>query len=223
MKKISIVSIMSFIFLIISSIVAYLLQYISFNKAINPLLIGLIILVSSGLLAIFTKKKIGLNIICFMLSAIALGFCIRAWYIFRNFDNSFFTIFLVSLACVAYLWIFFILAHIPIFEKYFTAFFWLYFIISFIAYVFVIAFTKTTYVSTFGYYMLIEMAFIFALCAESKNLKELVRAITLSTYSVFVVAFIILLFMYGGGDGLSLDGFDIGKKKPLRNQEFDFK
>jgi hypothetical protein len=174
-------------------------------------------------IAIFAKKTIGLNILCFMLSAIALGFCIRAWYIFRNFDNSLLTIFLVSLACVIYLWIFYILAHIPLFEKYFTAFFWIYFIISFIAYFLIMAFTKTTYISTFGYYMLIEMAFIFALCAESENANELVRSLTLSSYSVYIVAVIILICMYGGGDGFSIDGLDIGKKKPLREQELYFK
>lgn len=222
MKKISIVSAMSFLFLIICSTVAYFLRYVSFNSAIVPLVVGVVVLILSGVLAIFAKQKNLLNIICFVLSAIALGFLIRAWYIFRGFDNSFLTILLVSLACIVYLWIFYLLTFIPFFEKHFNWFFWIYFILSFIAYILVIIFTKTTFVSTFGYYMIIEMAFIFALCAESKNLTELVRSITISTYSVFIVAIIIILFM-SGGDGFDADfsGFSLNEKKTPKNQRVD--
>lgn len=224
MKKITIVSIMSFIFLTISSLVAYFLRYVDFNTALTSLAIGLGILLFSGLIAIFAKKITGLNIICFLLSAVALGFCIRAWYIFRNFDNSFFVMLLVSLACIAYLWVFYILAHTYLCEKYFTVFFWLYFILSFIAYIFVVIYTQTTYVSTFGYYMLIEMSFIFALCAESTNVKDLIRALTISTYSVFAVAIIILLSMHSGDldFDINFDLFSIKDKKSIKEQELDF-
>ena len=63
--------------------------------------------------------------------------------------------------------------------------------------------TKTTYVSTFGYYMLIEMAFIYAMCLEASTWQELVRNLTLSTYSVFGVAVVVGVFVLiaaGGGD-----------------------
>lgn len=222
MKKISLVSLMSFIFLITASITTYFLKYVSFNNTTTPLFIGLGTLIASGLFAILAKKIFGLNIICFILSAIAFGFCIRTWYIFNQYDNSLLTILLVSLACIAYLWIFYLLAHIPIFEKHFTAFFWSYIIVSFILYILTILLTKTTYVSTFGFYMLIEMAFIFALCYDSKNIKELIRAITISTYSVFIVIIIILLLLSNGDFDTTFDGLDINKKKSLKQQELEF-
>ena len=204
----------------ISSTFAYFLRYLPITNAWIIVLIGIGILIVSGLISIISKKNILLNVLCFTISAVALGFCIRAWYIFRGFDNSFLTIFLVSLACVAYLWIFYLLTYIPFVEKHFNLFFWLYFIISFIVYLILVFTTKTTYISTFGYYMIIEMSFIFALCSECENMKELIKSLTLSTYSVFVVAIFIILAMSDGSD-FSIDGIefiDINKQTPKKKK-----
>ena len=51
--------------------------------------------------------------------------------------------------------------------------------------------------------MIIEFAFIFAMSLEVNNRRELIRNLTLSSYSVFIVAIVIaLLFavVVGGGD-----------------------
>lgn len=58
MKKISIVSILSFIFLIICSFIEFLLRNYSFGKAITPLLFGLLILAISGVVSLFVKKDL---------------------------------------------------------------------------------------------------------------------------------------------------------------------
>lgn len=207
MKKISIVSILSFIFLIICSFIEFLLRNYSFEKAITPLLFGLLILAISGIVSLFVKKDLFFNIIIFLLNAISLGFCLRSWYIFRNFDNQFWITALISLSCVIYLLIFYFLLYIPFFDKHFKAYIWIFVILTFIAYLIVIIFSKTTFVSTFGYFVIVEISFIFAMCRSSKSFIDLFRNITLSSFCVLIVAIIMLLIMLEC-DGI--DGFDFG-------------
>ena len=71
----------------------------------------------------------------------------------------------------------------------------LYVIISAVIYFIVVAKAETTYVSTFGYYMIIELAFIFAMSLEVNSREELIRNLALSTYSVFIVAIIAAVFI----------------------------
>ena len=225
MKKTMIVSGLSLLFLLTASAVAYGLRRMAFSSAWIPLAIGAGLLVLSGIGAFFAKAEMIKNLVCFCVSAVALGFCICAWYIFRGFDNAFYVIALVSVACIAYLWIFYALSRIPFFERHFNLFFWIFYILSFIAYVLIVIFTKTTYVSTFGYYMLIEMAFIYALCSDSENIQDLVRRITLATYSVFAVAVLIAVFMLSesGGDidmDFDLKVSSVKKRRPPHDDGF---
>ena len=90
--------------------------------------------------------------------------------------------------------------------------------------------TKTSFVSTFGYYMIIEAAFILALCDSSNNYLELFRNITLSSYSVFIVAIIIALLMLETDFDFYVGNAKIGdeapkspiRKKVNRTDEEDF-
>lgn len=230
MKKITFTTILSFIFLAISSLTAYLTRNIAFNSW-QMLIIGIFILIGSAILAIFGRKSskgdkspnMFVNVICYILSSVALGFCIRAWYIFRGFNNSLLIMMLVSFLCIWYLWIYYALSKIPLFEKHPLLFMILFIALSIIIYVIVIVKTKTTFVSTFGFYMIIEIAFIFAMLADADNYSEFLRNITLSTYSVFVVAIIIALILLAaeGGDfdfDFSLD-FDFPSKKKKNSPE----
>ena len=106
MKKITFTTILSFIFLAISSLTAYLTRNISIDSW-KMLIIGVFILIGSAILAIFGRRdskglknpNVFVNIICYILSSIALGFCIRAWYIFRGFNNSLLITSLEDLSC----------------------------------------------------------------------------------------------------------------------------
>ena len=200
MKKILIVSSFSFAFLTVASVVAYFLRFLASDVWL-PLICGVLLLVISGLLAFFAKKSIAFNTVCSMISAVALGFLIRAWYINREFDNPIWMMLLVSLAAVGYLWIFFLISRIPAIRRHPTLFAILFFILSAVGYAVIVFTTVTTFVSTFGYYMLIEIAFIFAMCKSASAPCELVRAMTLSTYSLFAVAVIVAIFIaLGDGD-----------------------
>ena len=205
MKKITLVSLASFIFLLICSAVAVLLEGV-LTDAFVALMIGVAILVVSGVLAFVIKESVKINILCIALSSIAMGVLIRAWYINRGFDNSFAVMTVISLGAVLYLWVFFALSKIPFIHKSkaaYTCLCILYTILSVVFYFLVMLNTETTFVSTCGYYMIIELAFIFAMSLEVNNKKELLRNLTLSTYSVFIVAIIagvVILAALAGGD-----------------------
>ncbi len=209
MKKTLIVTVSSFVFLVICSFVAYLLGGYGGEKATSELatgclITGLIILAVSGIIVFFAKENIPLNILCSVLSAAALGFCIRAWYIFRGLENDLYVMVLVSLAAAAYLWLYFILSKIAFFENRIILYTVLFLILSVSAYIPLVIFTKTTFLSTFGYYILIELAFVYAVLANSEGKRSLLRDFTLSTYSVFGIAVLmvaIAALCLASGDG----------------------
>ena len=205
MKKISIVSAVSFIFLLFASSFAILTESI-FSKPAAPSAIGVGILAASGILALAVRESKAVNILCIAVNSAAMGILIRAWYLWRGFDNDVKTMVLVSLAAALYLWVFFALSKIPFIHRskdaYFTLCF-LYVIISVAVYVVAVIKTETTYLSTFGYYMIIELAFIFAMSLEVNSADELIRNLTLSTYSLFIavaIAAVVILIAAGGGD-----------------------
>ena len=205
MKKITVVSIVSLAFLVSTSLIEILLRPL-LRDQVTALVIGVALLTASGALAIFVRDKRVVNILCLAISSVSMGFLLRAWYINRGFNNSFPLMLAVSLASVVYLWLFFALSKIPFVKKskaVYAVLCALYAVASLAAYLLVMLNTDTTYVSTFGYYMIIELAFIFAMSLEVNSTDELIRNLALSSYSVFVVAIIVAVFVLvaaGGGD-----------------------
>ena len=222
MKKLIKISILSFLFLFFTSYFEHVLRNVSFEKTWSPLLIGFIILALSGVIALFIKKSLFIDVLCFLSNSVALGFCMRTWYLFREFDNSLLVMSCMSLLCVLYLWIFYLLSYIPIIRRHFKLYFWLYLIISLIIYIILILFTKTTYVSTLSYFSIIEISFIFAICMNSDDNKDLFRKMVISTYSVLIVGIIIALIMLEADldilEGLSIDG-EFSLSPPDKNKK----
>lgn len=205
MKKISIVSFASFVFLFFCSTVAVLTEN-AFESASSALITGASLLIASGVTAFVIRERTIINMVCFLISSVSMGILIRAWYINRGFENSFGTVCMVSLATVLYLWVFFALSKIPFIHKskaMYTVLCVLYAVLSAVFYFVVMLNTETTFVSTFGFYMIIELAFIFAMSLEVNTKEELIRNLTLSTYSVFIVAIIaavVVIAAAAGGD-----------------------
>ena len=230
MKKTVLVTIVSFLFLMLSSLVAWALRFADLKNCWLAWGIAAILLTISIVVALVVRTRPKFSVINLVLNAVAMGFFIRAWYMFRGFDNSFLTMFFVCLACMAYLWVFYAICYIPFVERHFFAFFIGYFIVTGIAYIFVIAFTQTTFVSTFGYYMIIEMGFLIALCFEAQTFSRFLRLLALSTFSIIIVTIIIaVLFVTGEAPDADFDvdfsgaspDADVphggGKRKPLKD------
>jgi hypothetical protein len=217
MKKTTFVSVASFVFLLTASTVEYFTRSL-LTDAVSTLVRGVIILLISGIIALIARERRVPNIICFFISAVAMGILLRAWYINRGFANSYLVMLLVSLASALYISVFFFISKLPFVngsKRAYTALCVIYAIASVAGYIVVVFTTETTYVSTFGYYMIIELAFIFAMSLEVDNMDGLIRNLTLSTYSVFVVAIIVAIFVIiaaaGGGDcDCDCGGMDCG-------------
>ena len=234
MKKITIVSAVSFLFLLVSSIVARITLNV-FDNVKTPLMLGVFILALSGLMALIVRESTAVNITCATLSAIAMGFVVRAWYILRGLENSIIIMALISLGAVVYLWIYFAIIRIPVIKEsqgVTVAITALYVVLSIVIYLLLVFGTETNFVSTIGFYAFIELSFIFAMSLEVNDNKELIRNLTISTYSVFIVAIVVAVFALAasGGDcdcdcgGCDCDGCGgetkKSKRKTKRNTTF---
>ena len=205
MKKITIVSAASFIFLSICSLVAWISAPF-FSEYSRPLILGVSVLAVSGLIAFIVREKCETNILCAVLSAVAMGLVLRAWYILRGLENPLAVMLLISLGAVVYLWIYFALIRITVIRESagataaVTA---LYVAVSVLIYILLVLGTKTSFVSTVGFYAFIELSFIFAMSLEVNDRGELIRNLTLSTYSVLIVAIIVAFFalVVASGEG----------------------
>ncbi len=211
MRRTSLILLSSFLFLLCASLVAYLLRFCDLGGAVTYLIIGVALLFLSSIIAYFSAELIPLNVLCFAMSAAALGFLIRCWYAFRNFDNTLGVMLLVCVACVLHLLLFRLVAELPLLRKHRVAVAVIYGVLSLFVYLYVMLSTTTTYVSTFGYYMIVEIAFLYALIMPSEDRASLIRQVTLCTFSVFGVAVILAVMIFlGDGADCDLSGCDCG-------------
>ena len=206
MSKIKSALLFSFAFFTLASIVAYLLGFISFPSPWIPLVIGLGIMILAGAYEFISEHSLIINIVCSVANSLALGFCVRAWYVYRDFNNGIVTMLLLALSCVAYMLLFCLPLFIPFLERHIKSYFWIFVILSLAVYIGLLFTTKTTYLSTFGYYSIVNVLFIIAMCRDSRNIRSFVRKMTLSTSGVALVAVTIAVLMLDG----DLDFLDFG-------------
>lgn len=223
MSKIKSALVFSFAFFTLASVVAYLLRFLSFSSPWIPLGIGVGLMIFAGAYEFISEYSLIMNVVCAAANSVALGFCVRAWYIYREFDNGIVTMLLLALSCVVYMLLFCLPLLIPFLERHIKLHFWIFVLLSLAVYIWLLFTTKTTYLSTFGFYSIVNVLFIFAMCRDSRNIRSFVRKMTLSTSGVALVAVTIAVLMLDG----DLDFLDIGeglfdidsprKKKPKNN------
>lgn len=221
-SRIFLTSAISLVFLLISSTVVYLLKDFVLLEWVS-LIIGVGIMLFGGLFAAITHQMTIPKYVVFMINGIAMGFMIKEWYLFRGFDNELHVLIFVSLACVGYLFIFYLLSFIPFVDKHYGWVSIVFIILSLVGYIILIATTQTTYLSTFGYYMIVELAFILTLCMGSERYEKFVNEMMYASFSILIVALVIAFIMLAasGGD-LSLDvgggGFDGKLSSPRKKR-----
>jgi len=220
MKKITLVSIISFSFFLLSSILTYCLKGIDNISPWKFFIPGVAVLVVSGIIALIFKEKV--SIACLLINSVSLGLLIKAWYLYTGYTNSLLVMILLSLACLLYIWIFYGLIQIPFIEKHINGFALIFAIISVIAYILIIIFTKTTFMSTLGYYSIINMAFVLCLCMNMKTNKsnELFKNMMIASFSVAFVGVIIALIMLEVDDVADVDILpsDFNLKNPKKEK-----
>lgn len=95
----------TFIFLVITSVVGYAASFIPLGFwEIFGIASG--ILIASVLLSVLLRKSAGIKIAAMLLNAISMGFYLRSWYINRGFDNPLWLMLCVALLASVYLLIF---------------------------------------------------------------------------------------------------------------------
>ena len=207
MNKIKSALLFSFAFFTLTSVVAYLLGFLSFSSPWIPLGIGAGFMIFAGVYEFISQYSLIMNIVCSVANSVALGFCVSAWYIYREFDNGIVTMLLLALSCVVYMLLFCLPLLIPFIEHHIKLYFWIFVILSFTVYIGLLFTTKTTYLSTFGFYSIVNVLLVFAMCRDSRNIRSFVRKMTLSTSGVALVAVIIAVLMLDG----DLDFIDVGE------------
>lgn len=211
MKKILITFLVSLAFLVVTAVVCWAIGFANlsfwtaFGIGAGILLVGIIMLFSLGHFA-----PISFKIAVTAVNAIAMGFFLRAWYINRGFDNPLWLMLCVCLLATAYYLIYLIPLFIPAISRHYGWYLLVFFILSIVGYLLLVLLTTTTWVSTLGYFGLLQLGFIISLSLDGKQEKHL-NALLVSSYSVFVCAVIILMIVLigaGGGDGCdcSCDG-----------------
>lgn len=212
MKKISVTFVLTTVFLLIASLVGYFAKYLfqqfwwAFGVASAVLALGVLVL------TVAKKNRHNFFVAVYIVNAVAMGLYLRSWYILRGFtENSLWLMLAMSLAAVLYFALFLLPQFIPWVRNNYSAYLVGYIIVSLAVYVLLLCFTKTTWVSTLGFYGLLQMGAMVALSLFDENENHWAFVALCSSYSVFVCALIILLVAVGGD--LDLDfggGVDIG-------------
>ena len=222
MSKITIVSSCSALFFLVSSLTHVLL----IDTKLMPktlLIITAIILVISVLFAIICRNSTPVHIFCLFLNGVALGFAIHTWIIYKGYHLSFIQLLGINGLCLAFLWMVYLITKIPIIEQnplVIKRVVIILVIVSIVAYIFLIIFVKTTWLSTFGYHMIVQLALMIAVYIHSDDLPQLMKSLLLCSYSVIIVAIIIALIVLGGDFDFDVD-LDLGgssKNKKNRKQ-----
>ena len=216
MRKISYLLLFSIAFLCFSAIVSSLSGLIPFSNAWIPLIIAFAILIAATVLSVIFRNALKKKLFFIVsLNSIALGFAIRAWYIYRNIENSIWVLFLVALVASAVLLLFYVISFIPFVEKHYSVFFWVLSVLMLVLFIVSVILTRNTFLSTFGYYLIFVWALIVCMCNDAKD-EDFYQHVLFASFSVWIVAVIILILMLNG-DSFDFDLFDWAPDSP-KNQ-----
>ena len=215
MKKVSFVMIYSAVFLILSAAVTAATGAIGFVSAWIPLAIAFATVIANVFCVIFIRNAPAVRwFLCSFLNSIALGFAIRAWYIHRGIKNGILTMLAVALAASAVILVYYLISLIPLADMHYAVFFWILSAVLAVCYVVCVFAFRTTYLSTFGYYSVFIWCMVIAMCNDNEN-AAFYRSVLFASFSVWIIAVIILLFMLNG-DSFDFDIIDFSVDSPRK-------
>lgn len=215
MKKTLYTTVLSAVFLSLASVVAYILRFFPQLTLTVCLVVGIALAVANAIFALI-KQQVVANLLQLLFNSVSLGFVLRAWYIFRQIDNALWLMLCVSLACVAYLWVYLALLQISPFKRNAGLFTLVFVVLSVVVYVLLVIYTKTTFVSTLGLFSIVEIAFFFCMFSASDGIKEFLQKAVVSSFSIIIVAIVVVSIVCESADGLEvLECFDfsVGSNK----------
>ncbi len=163
-----------------------------------------------GIVVLFTVARFAMRLVKLAVTftnGVAMGFFLRCWYINRGFDNPLWVMLCVSLLASVYFVIFVLPLLIPAVNRRYTWYLIVFFALSVTGYILLLVLTKTTWVSTLGYFGLLQLGFILSLSFDG----EQTNGFLVSSYSVMLCAAIVFVLSVCGDGGDcccdSVDGF----------------
>jgi len=142
-----------------------------------------------------------------MLNSIAMGFAIRAWHIYKEYDLSLSEILLPLIIIMAYLLIIIAISNIPVIKNNDTLFgvlITIIFISTIVAYIIIVNNVKTNWFSTLGYYLIVQIGIIIGYFIIREGDENIIDVMLYSSYTIIIVVIIIALLI-GGADSLDFD------------------
>ena len=204
MNKNILVPVISFCIFLLSTVTSYILKnYTLTTKAL--LITAAIIIAISIIIAIVLRKLVIGKILPMMLNSIALGFAIRAWHIYKEYDLSLIEILLPLI--MAYLLIIIAISNIPVVKNNDTLFgilITIIFVSTIVAYIIIVNNVKTNWFSTLGYYLIVQIGIIIGYFVVREGDENIIDVMLYSSYTVIIVVIIIAIII-GGADSLDLD------------------
>lgn len=206
MNKNILVPVISFCIFLLSTVTSYILK--NYTLTTNALLItAASIIAVSIILAIVLRKLIIGKILPMMLNSIAMGFAIRAWHIYKEYDLSLIEILLPLIIIMAYLLIIIAISNIPVIKNNDTLFgvlITIIFISTIVAYIIIVNNVKTNWFSTLGYYLIVQIGIIIGYFIIREGDENIIDVMLYSSYTIIIVVIIIALLI-GGADSLDFD------------------
>ena len=202
MKRVMITTLFCFLFLVVSSVTAFLLRYAN-NIGIGAMFgIASGILVLGILLHVLLRKKNKLKLIPFFVNAVSMGAYLRSWYIFRGFDNALWLIVLTAALASAVILVFALFLLIPKIREHYGIFLLVFVLLLLATYILLVIFTQNTWVSTLGFYGIVALSFVLGLSIGANAETFPFSSLVWSSYSIAICAIIIAVIVLSEGDGL---------------------
>lgn len=155
MNKLKTILPASLMIFIVVPVCAYLLESARFAEDDTPAFIGFGLIVAGGLLSAILHKCGLLNLIPLAVNSVGLGFCLRAWYIFRGFSNSLPVLLAACLIAWAFIPLFWLWSRIPIFDRHPALMSFIFIAPVTAVYCVLIFNTETTWLSTTGFCLIV--------------------------------------------------------------------
>lgn len=200
MKRLGRTILASFLFLTVCSLVGYFAYFTKITRFWTMFGIASGVLAVGIIVGLFKHKAC--KIVAFFVNAVSMGFYLQSWYIARGFmNNSVWLMLGVAGLAVAYTVLFALPLLIPAVSRHYGVYVTLFVLLSLGGYIALVVCTKTTWVSTLGYYGILQLSFILGSSFSCNDLEDEIRALWVSSYSIIICAAIILLVVISGGDG----------------------
>ena len=196
MKRVCFTFLASFVFLAVTSLTGYAAYF--FNISNFWIMFGIASGVFVAGIALGFVKHVAAKIVAFFVNAVAMGFYLQSWYVNRGFDNSLWLMLGVAALAAAYMLVYVLPLFIPAVNRHYGVYLLIFVLLSLAGYVVLLCFTKTTWVSTLGFYGILQLSFIMG-CSFSdvSDFDDQVQVWLVSSCSLLVCAALILMAALG--------------------------